>query len=59
MCPLCKKEGTTCAVKEQPNGKIMCGCGKHSWPNMAVYAETMRRANLTTVGNPAIWTQGM
>lgn len=59
MCPFCKKEGRTCAVKEQPNGKIACECGAHSWPNMAVYAETMRRMNLTLVGTPQIWTQGM
>ena len=59
MCPFCKKEGIDCVVKEQPNGRITCGCGKHSWPSMAVYAESMRRANLTVVGNPHIWTQGM
>jgi hypothetical protein len=58
MCPFCKQEDQRdCRVKEQPNGRLACECGKHSWPNSAVYIESCRRANLTIVGRTHIWTQ--
>jgi hypothetical protein len=59
MCPFCKQENRDCPVKEQPNGRIVCECGLHSWPNSAVYTECVRRANLTVVGRTHIWTQAM
>lgn len=59
MCPLCQRENRKCAIEELPNGRIVCACGLHSWPNSAVYAETCRRMNLTIEGQAHIWTQGM
>ena len=55
MCPFCKDR--PCRVIEQPNGRLMCECGRHSWPNSSVYAETLRRANLTVVHMVHDWTQ--
>ena len=59
MCPLCERENKVCAIKELPNGRIVCECGEHSWPNAAVYAETCRQLDLTVTGQRHIWTQGM
>jgi hypothetical protein len=59
MCPFCRHDDRTCQVHEQPSGRLVCDCGSHSWPNSGVYIESCRRANLTVVGNPHIWTQGM
>lgn len=58
MCPFCRDLPKPCAVIEQPSGKLVCECGRHAWPNGAVYAETCRRANLTVVGTVHTWTQG-
>jgi len=55
MCPFCKD--TPCKVVERPDGHVACECGRHSWPNAAVYAETLRRANLTIVNAVHDWTQ--
>ena len=55
MCPFCKDE--TCNVLERPDGKLVCACGKHSWPNAAVFAESLRRKNLTVVRTVHDWTQ--
>ena len=59
MCPFCLLEHRSCVIKELPSGRLVCECGAHAWPNSAVYAETCRRQNLTVVGEPHIWTQGM
>lgn len=56
MCPFCKNQ--SCKVTERPDGKLACECGKHSWPNAAVYAEALRRKNLTVVKTVHTWTQG-
>ena len=55
MCPNCTDK--PCKVNEQPNGKLVCVCGMHSWPNSAVYAEACRIANLTLVKTVHNWTQ--
>lgn len=55
MCFLCRDE--SCKVSERPDGKLACACGKHSWPNAAVYAESLRTANLTIVKAVHNWTQ--
>ena len=55
MCPFCKDK--VCKVIEQPSGRLACECGRHSWPNSAVYAESCRLANLTVVGMVQSWTQ--
>lgn len=55
MCFLCRDE--SCKVSERPDGKLACACGKHSWPNSAVYAESLRTANLTIVKAVHNWTQ--
>ena len=55
MCPLRKDK--PCRVAERPDGKLTCECGKHSWPNAAVYAESLRQANLTVVKAVHHWTQ--
>jgi len=58
VCPFCGKHGDQpCTVSEKPNGRIICSCGKHSWPNAAVYAETLRLTNLTIVNAVHNWTQ--
>lgn len=57
MCPLCKNE--SCTVRELPNGKLVCSCGKHQWPNAAVYAEDCRKASLTVVRTVHNWTQSL
>ena len=55
MCPFCKDK--PCRVVERPDGRLVCECGKHSWPNAAVYAETLRLVNLTIVNAVHNWTQ--
>lgn len=55
MCPFCKDK--PCKVVERPDGHLACECGKHSWPNAAVYAESLRLADLTIVKNVHNWTQ--
>jgi hypothetical protein len=54
MCPLCKDR--ECKVVEQ-GGRPTCECGKHSWPNSAVYAEACRMASLTVGKTVHTWTQ--
>lgn len=56
MCPFCKDKA--CKVEERPDGKLVCECGQHSWPNAAVYAEALRLKNLTVVKTVHTWTQG-
>ena len=55
MCPFCKDK--PCKVVEQPDGRLACECGNHSWPNAGVYAESLRTANLTVVKAVHNWTQ--
>jgi hypothetical protein len=55
MCPFCKD--SPCRVLERPDGKLVCVCGRHSWPNAAVFAESLRTANLTVVKAVHNWTQ--
>ena len=57
MCPFCKDK--PCQVVEQPNGKLACECGKHSWPSSAVYAEACRKASLTVGHTVHTWTQSL
>ena len=58
MCPFCMEhDGRACAVTEKPNGRLVCECGRHSWPNSRVFQETCRRESLTLAGYPQIWTQ--
>ncbi len=59
MCPYCKEhDGKPCEVTEKPSGRLVCGCGRHSWPNSAAFLETCRVMSLTVVGRKHIWTQG-
>jgi len=55
MCPFCKDR--QCRINERPDGKLVCECGRHSWPNAAVYAESLRLENLTVVKAVHNWTQ--
>jgi hypothetical protein len=55
MCPFCKDR--SCKVIEQPSGKLVCECGRHSWPNSGVYAEACRTNSLTVVKTVHTWTQ--
>ena len=57
MCPMCKDQ--KCLVNEQPDGKLVCSCGKHSWPNSAIYAEACRKSSLTVVKTVHNWTQSL
>jgi hypothetical protein len=57
MCPLCEREGRQCPVRERPDGRLQCECGRHGWPNAGVYQETLRRMSLTIVGREHVWTQ--
>ena len=54
MCPNCKDK--PCKVIEQRD-RLVCECGKHSWPNAAVYAEECRKASLTVGKTVHTWTQ--
>lgn len=58
MCPFCGRHGDKpCTVSEKPNGRIMCSCGRHSWPNSGAFLESCRRASLTITGMVHDWTQ--
>ena len=57
MCPYCNEPNKGCQVVEQPSGRLVCECGKHSWPNAAVYTESLRRNSLTVVKAVHDWTQ--
>ena len=58
MCPLCKDhQDKPCDVVEKPDGRLVCTCGRHSWPDSGAFLETCRRESLTIVGRPHIWTQ--
>ena len=59
MCPFCKpQDGGPCALREMPDGRIACTCGRHSWPNAGVFLESCRRQSLTITGQVHTWTQG-
>ncbi len=57
MCPHCQREGLQCEVREKGGGRIVCACGRHAWPNSAVYLEDCRRTSLTTTRRVHDWTQ--
>jgi hypothetical protein len=57
MCPFCKDK--PCKVVEQPDGKVACECGKHTWPNAAAYGEACRKASLTVGKVVHNWTQSL
>jgi hypothetical protein len=57
MCPFCTDK--PCKIIEQPSGKVMCECGRHSWPNSAAFTESVRKANLTIGGAIHTWTQSL
>jgi hypothetical protein len=58
MCPLCKEhDGKICTLSEKPGGRIVCSCGRHSWPNARALEETCRLKSLTIVGTVHTWTQ--
>ena len=52
MCPYCRDhEGKPCEVTEKPNGRLVCGCGRHSCPNSGAFLEIPGAS--TTVGKQA------
>lgn len=58
MCPLCgSHDGKPCMIEEKPNGRLVCSCGRHSWPNAAALQETCRLQSLTLVRTVHTWTQ--
>ena len=57
MCPFCKDPQKPCKVIERPDGRLVCECGQHSWPDSAQFAESLRLANLTVVRAVHNWTQ--
>ena len=58
MCPFCRAhDGKACKVSELPNGRVVCACGRHSWPNQAAFLESCRRASLTMSRIVHDWTQ--
>jgi len=58
MCPFCNThDGKPCTVSEKPGGRILCACGRHSWPNTGAFLETCRRLSLTIAGTIHDWTQ--
>lgn len=59
MCPFCKHPDRTCKVSEKPNGRIVCDCGAHSWPNTAAFLESCRRESLTVERTVHDWTQSL
>ena len=60
MCPLCKQDdGSDCPVQERDDGRVICFCGKHSWPNTASFQETCRLKSLTIVRTVHAWTQSL
>ena len=59
MCPFCgQHDGLGCALVEKPGGRVVCGCGRHSWPSSAALLETCRLQSLTITGQVHTWTQG-
>lgn len=60
MCPYCREhEGKPCGVTEKPNGRLVCDCAKHSWPNSGAFLESCRLASLTVVRTVHTWTQAL
>lgn len=58
MCPYCKAQHhEECAVREKPNGRLACACGRHTWPNAGAFLESCRKASLTITGQIHVWTQ--
>ncbi len=57
MCPFCTDK--PCKVIDEPNGTLRCECGRHAWPNSAVFTETVRKANLTIGHMVQVWTQAL
>jgi hypothetical protein len=58
MCPYCREhDGKVCNVTERPDGRLMCDCGKHSWPSSGAFLESCRLASLTVVHTVHTWTQ--
>lgn len=58
MCPFCSThDGKSCTVAEKPGGRIMCSCGRHSWPGTGAFLESCRRLSLTITGLIHDWTQ--
>ena len=58
MCPFCQEhDDKVCKLVEKPNGRLMCECGRHSWPNSGALLDTCRRQGLTSTRMPQIWTQ--
>lgn len=58
MCPFCKEhDGKRCTVSEKPNGRLVCSCGRHSWPGSGAFLESCRRESLTMVRTFHDWTQ--
>ncbi|OGF13682.1 MAG: hypothetical protein A2W00_03390 [Candidatus Eisenbacteria bacterium RBG_16_71_46] len=59
MCPLCREhEGKGCEIVERSNGRLVCTCGRHSWPNAGALLESCRRQSLTVERTLHTWTQG-
>ena len=59
MCPICKThDDKPCPILERKDGHLVCGCGKHSWPDTGALQETCRQVSLTTVRTVHNWTQG-
>jgi hypothetical protein len=44
-------------VVEKPNGRLVCSCGRHAWPNSGAFLESCRRESLKVVGQVHIYTQ--
>ena len=60
MCPLCQQQDhTSCPIRELPDGRVACACGRHSWPNTASFQETCRLLSLTIVRTVHAWTQSL
>jgi hypothetical protein len=60
MCPICKQhDGKPCRVEERKDGRLVCSCGKHSWPDSKALEESCRRASLTVARTVHTWTQGL
>jgi hypothetical protein len=60
MCPLCREhDGKPCTLAEREDGRIVCSCGKHSWPNAGALEETCRQMALTITGQVHNWTQSL
>ena len=58
MCPLCKSQNhSSCRLQEQADGRIVCACGIHAWPNAGALEETCRRMSLTITRQIHTWTQ--